>query len=142
MPETRHAILYRMVMPQHICPWGLKSKWFLEREGYAVDDRWIADWNRTQAVNLLAAGVLCRSAIAHFAANGGGRIVNIASRAGHRGDTPDYFAYAAVPTFSEVAVEPAVKGTAVAATPPLPFAVAPLTVFSKFICCEPAASAS
>ena len=35
----------------------------------AVDDRWIADWNRTQAVNLLAAGVLCRSAIAHFAAN-------------------------------------------------------------------------
>jgi 3-oxoacyl-[acyl-carrier protein] reductase len=61
----------------------------------AVDDRWIADWNRTQAVNLLAAGVLCRSAIAHFSAKGGGRIVNIASRAGHRGDTPDYFAYAA-----------------------------------------------
>jgi len=61
----------------------------------AVDDRWIADWNRTQAVNLLAAGILCRAAIAHFGAHGGGRIVNIASRAGHRGDTPDYFAYAA-----------------------------------------------
>jgi glutaredoxin len=41
MSETRHAILYRMVMPQHVCPWGLKSKWFLEREGFTVDDRWI-----------------------------------------------------------------------------------------------------
>jgi 3-oxoacyl-[acyl-carrier protein] reductase len=61
----------------------------------AVDDRWIADWNRTQAVNLLAAGILCRAAIAHFGEIGGGRIINIASRAGHRGDTPDYFAYAA-----------------------------------------------
>jgi NAD(P)-dependent dehydrogenase (short-subunit alcohol dehydrogenase family) len=61
----------------------------------AVDDRWIAEWNRTQAVNLLAAAVLCRSAVAHFAEIGGGRIINIASRAAHRGDTPDYLAYAA-----------------------------------------------
>lgn len=61
----------------------------------SVDDRWIADWNRTQAVNLLAAGVLCRAAIAHFGENGGGRIINIASRAAHRGDTLDYLAYAA-----------------------------------------------
>ena len=56
---------------------------------------WIADWEATQAVNLTAAAVLCRAAIAHFAANGGGRIVNIASRAAFRGDTPDYMAYAA-----------------------------------------------
>jgi NAD(P)-dependent dehydrogenase (short-subunit alcohol dehydrogenase family) len=61
----------------------------------AVDDRWIAEWNRTQAVNLLAPAILCRAAVAHFAKAGGGRIVNIASRAAHRGDTPDYFAYAA-----------------------------------------------
>ena len=61
----------------------------------AVDDRWVADWNRTQAVNLLAAGLLCRSAVAHFQEVGGGRIVNIASRAAFRGDTPDYLAYAA-----------------------------------------------
>jgi NAD(P)-dependent dehydrogenase (short-subunit alcohol dehydrogenase family) len=61
----------------------------------AADERWVADWNRTQAVNLLAAGVLCRAAVAHFKANGGGRIVNIASRAAFRGDTPDYLAYAA-----------------------------------------------
>jgi NAD(P)-dependent dehydrogenase (short-subunit alcohol dehydrogenase family) len=56
---------------------------------------WIADWEATQAVNLTSAAVLCRAAIAHFAAEGGGRIVNIASRAAFRGDTPDYMAYAA-----------------------------------------------
>ena len=38
MTEQRRATLYRMVMPEHICPWGLKSKWFLEREGFTVDD--------------------------------------------------------------------------------------------------------
>jgi NAD(P)-dependent dehydrogenase (short-subunit alcohol dehydrogenase family) len=56
---------------------------------------WIADWETTHAVNLTSAAVLCRAAIAHFQANGGGRIVNIASRAAFRGDTPDYMAYAA-----------------------------------------------
>ena len=33
------ATLYRMVMPDHLCPFGLKSKDLLEREGYIVDDR-------------------------------------------------------------------------------------------------------
>jgi len=56
---------------------------------------WLADWERTMAVNLTATGLLCRSAIAHFQAGGGGRIVNIASRAAFRGDQPDYVAYAA-----------------------------------------------
>jgi 3-oxoacyl-[acyl-carrier protein] reductase len=58
-------------------------------------DSWIEDWEATHAVNLTAAAVLCRAAIGHFAASGGGRIVNIASRAAFRGDTPDYMAYAA-----------------------------------------------
>ncbi|MGN6146992.1 MAG: glutaredoxin family protein [Rhizomicrobium sp.] len=49
MPETRSAILYRMVMPQHVCPWGLKSKWFLEREGFTVDDRWITTREENEA---------------------------------------------------------------------------------------------
>ena len=56
---------------------------------------WIGDWERIQAVNLISPAVLCREAIAHFRTTGGGRIVNIASRAGHRGDTADYMAYAA-----------------------------------------------
>ena len=35
----RRAILYRMVMPSHICPYGLKAKDLLHRSGYEVDDR-------------------------------------------------------------------------------------------------------
>ena len=61
----------------------------------ADDDAWLAGWERTLAVNLTAMGLLCRAAIAHFQANGGGRIINISSRAAFRGDTPDYLAYAA-----------------------------------------------
>jgi 3-oxoacyl-[acyl-carrier protein] reductase len=56
---------------------------------------WLQAWESTMAVNLTATALLCRSAIAHFEAQGGGRIVNIASRAAFRGDTPDYLAYAA-----------------------------------------------
>lgn len=56
---------------------------------------WVADWNQTLAVNLTATGVLSRAAIAHFQKQHNGRIVNIASRAAFRGDTPDYLAYAA-----------------------------------------------
>lgn len=33
------ATLYRMVTDRHICPFGLKSRDLLERQGYAVDDR-------------------------------------------------------------------------------------------------------
>ena len=58
-------------------------------------EQWHAAWETTMAINLTATGLLCRSAIAHFQARGGGRIVNIASRAAFRGDTPDYLAYAA-----------------------------------------------
>jgi NAD(P)-dependent dehydrogenase (short-subunit alcohol dehydrogenase family) len=57
--------------------------------------QWVADWDLTMAVNLRAAGILSRAAIAHFRAHGGGRIVNVASRAAFRGDQPDYLAYAA-----------------------------------------------
>jgi NAD(P)-dependent dehydrogenase (short-subunit alcohol dehydrogenase family) len=52
-------------------------------------------WQRTLAVNLVAAGILSREAIRHFEGRGGGRIIHIASRAAFRGDTPDYMAYAA-----------------------------------------------
>jgi 3-oxoacyl-[acyl-carrier protein] reductase len=56
---------------------------------------WLASWNHTLAVNLTATGLLSRAAIAHFQKQHNGRIVNIASRAAFRGDTPDYLAYAA-----------------------------------------------
>ena len=37
-PSGKRAVLYRMVTPQHICPFGLKAKDLLEREGFAVED--------------------------------------------------------------------------------------------------------
>lgn len=45
----RQATLHRMVMPGHICPYGLKSKHLLESRGFAVDDRWLATREETDA---------------------------------------------------------------------------------------------
>lgn len=39
MAET--AQLYRMVMPDHICPYGLKSLHLLRSHGYRVEDHWL-----------------------------------------------------------------------------------------------------
>ena len=36
--ETKTATIYRLVTPEHVCPYGLKSLDLLEREGYEVDD--------------------------------------------------------------------------------------------------------
>jgi NAD(P)-dependent dehydrogenase (short-subunit alcohol dehydrogenase family) len=56
---------------------------------------WLAGWDATMAVNLRAPGILSRLALAHFIGSGGGRIINISSRAAFRGDQPQYLAYAA-----------------------------------------------
>ncbi len=61
----------------------------------ASDDDWQAAWARTLTINLTAAADLCRLAVGHFTANGGGRIVNVASRAAFRGDSPSHWHYAA-----------------------------------------------
>lgn len=66
--------------------------------GCALDsplDEWLGAWDQTLNANLKAVGVLCKAAVGYFQPNGGGRIVNIASRAAFRGDAPDYLAYAA-----------------------------------------------
>jgi len=61
----------------------------------ASDEEWQAAWSRTLAVNLTSAAGLCRLAVHHFQSNGGGRIVNVASRAAFRGDSPQHWHYAA-----------------------------------------------
>ncbi|WP_421991326.1 MauE/DoxX family redox-associated membrane protein [Qipengyuania sp.] len=43
------AELYRMVMDKHVCPYGTKSKWLLEREGFAVEDRHLSTREQTDA---------------------------------------------------------------------------------------------
>ena len=63
----------------------------------AEDDEWHAQWQRTLTINLQAAADLCRLAITHFREREGegGRIINIASRAAYRGDSPQHWHYAA-----------------------------------------------
>ena len=46
---AKTAILARMVMPDHVCPYGIKSKWLLEKRGYSVDDRWLTTREETDA---------------------------------------------------------------------------------------------
>ena len=58
-------------------------------------EEWLEGWDSTMAVNLRAPAILSRLAIEHFQARGGGRIINISSRAAFRGDQPPYLAYAA-----------------------------------------------
>jgi glutaredoxin len=45
----KKAVLYRMVMPEHVCPWGLKSKDLLERSGFQVEDRHLTTRAETDA---------------------------------------------------------------------------------------------
>lgn len=74
------------------------------------DSAWIAGWERTMQVNLTASAALCRLAVLHFREQDGdrpapqsgtlrgprgGRIVNVASRAAYRGDSPQHWHYAA-----------------------------------------------
>lgn len=62
----------------------------------ASDDEWQSAWARTLTVNLQASADLCRLAVQHFREQGGGgRIVNVASRAAYRGDSPAHWHYAA-----------------------------------------------
>ncbi len=46
MPAASHpgrprATLYRMVMDQHVCPFGLKARDLLRRQGFDVEDHWL-----------------------------------------------------------------------------------------------------
>ena len=62
----------------------------------ASDIAWLDSWEDTLRINLTAAAQLSRFAVRHWLAAGrGGRLVHIASRAGHRGDSPDHWHYAA-----------------------------------------------
>lgn len=60
------------------------------------DIEWLDKWEDTLRINLSAAAQLSRFAIKHWLKTGRkGRIVHVASRAGHRGDSPDHWHYAA-----------------------------------------------
>lgn len=60
------------------------------------DIGWLDAWEDTMRINLTASAQLSRYAVRHWQAEErGGRIVHIASRAGHRGDSPQHWHYAA-----------------------------------------------
>jgi 3-oxoacyl-[acyl-carrier protein] reductase len=60
------------------------------------DIAWLDGWEDTLRINLTAAAQLSRFAVRHWLERGAaGRLVHIASRAGHRGDSPDHWHYAA-----------------------------------------------
>ena len=49
MSEAKKASVWRMVMPDHVCPYGRKSVWLLKREGYRVEDHWLETREQTDA---------------------------------------------------------------------------------------------
>ncbi|CAN5471254.1 glutaredoxin family protein [soil metagenome] len=49
MSSPRQAVLYRMVMPDHTCPYGLKARHLLKSRGYQVEDHWLKTREETDA---------------------------------------------------------------------------------------------
>lgn len=47
--NTKTATVYRMVMPGHLCPYGLKTVDLLKREGFAVEDHHLETRAQTDA---------------------------------------------------------------------------------------------
>ena len=46
---SRRATIHRMVMTDHICPYGLKTLDLLRRKGFEVDDQWLTTRAETDA---------------------------------------------------------------------------------------------
>jgi glutaredoxin len=38
MADERSATLYRMVLPDHTCPFGVRARQMLEENGYEIDE--------------------------------------------------------------------------------------------------------
>jgi glutaredoxin len=49
MSPAKTAVLYRMVMPEHVCPYGLKALHLLKSKGFAVEDHWLKTRAETDA---------------------------------------------------------------------------------------------
>ncbi|WP_197458228.1 glutaredoxin domain-containing protein, partial [Erythrobacter sp. HI0077] len=46
---TRTATVYRMVMEDHVCPYGLKTIDLLKRQGFEIDDNHLTSREETDA---------------------------------------------------------------------------------------------
>jgi glutaredoxin len=52
MTQDSQATLYRMVLPEHTCPFGVRAKALLEQHGYAVDDRILRSRDEVEAIKV------------------------------------------------------------------------------------------
>lgn len=50
MSDQAPATLYRMVLPEHTCPFGVRAKALLVERGYEVDDRVLRTREEVEAV--------------------------------------------------------------------------------------------
>ena len=49
MSDDRSATLYRMVLPEHTCPFGVRAKQMLEQGGFAVDEHILGSREEVEA---------------------------------------------------------------------------------------------
>lgn len=49
MTEKRNAILYRMILPEHTCPYGVKARTLLEQHGYDIEEHILASRQEVDA---------------------------------------------------------------------------------------------
>jgi NAD(P)-dependent dehydrogenase (short-subunit alcohol dehydrogenase family) len=69
---------------------------FAEADFEISDEEWLANWDLTLQVNLRSAALISKWALNAWKKAGiEGRLINISSRAGTRGDTQEYASYAA-----------------------------------------------
>ncbi|WP_298627837.1 MauE/DoxX family redox-associated membrane protein [uncultured Legionella sp.] len=48
--SSKKAVVYRMVMEHHVCPYGLKAKDLLKRQGYEIEDNWLTTREQIDAL--------------------------------------------------------------------------------------------
>ena len=49
MAESRSATLYRMVLPEHTCPFGVRAKGLLDQAGFEVEEHILGSREEVEA---------------------------------------------------------------------------------------------
>jgi glutaredoxin 3 len=50
MADQPRATLYRMVLPDHVCPFGVRAKSLLLEHGFDIDDKVLSNRDEVEAV--------------------------------------------------------------------------------------------
>ena len=49
MPDRRQAILYRMILPEHTCPYGVRARAMLDEHGFDVEEHILGSREEVEA---------------------------------------------------------------------------------------------